>query len=83
MKRIYLGAERVKTEDGITQFNFDLLDDKYSICYIEDEDAFFYTVGAYLLGKSKSITDAKKRLIQFLKKYQPQELNNINEKWIA
>ena len=80
---IYLGNERVKTEDGITQFNFDLLDDKYSICYIEDENAFFYKVGVYLLGKCNSKMKAKKGLIQYLKKYQPQQLNNINEKWIA
>ena len=56
---IYLGNERLKTEDGITQFNFDLLDEKYSVCYIEDENAFFYKVGVYLLGKCNSKTNAK------------------------
>lgn len=80
---IYLGNERVKTEDGITQFNFDLLDDKYSVCYIEDENAFFYKIGVYLLGKCNSKTKAKRGLINYIKKYQPEHLANINEKWIA
>ena len=83
MKRIYLGNEKVSTEDGVTQFNFDLLDDKYSICYLEDENAFFYKVGIYLLGKTNSKTNAKRGLINYIKKYQPQHLANINEKWIS
>ena len=83
MKRIYLGNESVKTEDGITDFKFDLINEKYGVTYIEEDNAFYFHVGKCLLGECNSKTTAKKRLIQFLKKYQPQELNNINEKWIA
>ena len=80
---IYLGKERVKTEDGITDFKFDLINEKYGVTYIEEDNLFYFRVGIYLFGESNSKTNAKKRLIQYLKKYQPQELNNINEKWIA
>ena len=83
MKRIYLGNEIVKTEDGITDFNFELINEKYGVTYIEEDNSFYFRVGKCLLGGCNSKTIAKKRLIQFLKKYQPQELNNINERWIA
>ena len=80
---IFVGKERVKTEDGITDFKFDLINEKYGVTYIENDNSFYFRDGIYLLGKCNSKTNAKKGLIQYLKKYQPQQLNNINEEWIA
>ena len=80
---IYLGKEKVKSEDGITDFKFELINEKYGITYVEDDSSFYFRDGVYLLGKCNSKIKAKKGLIQYLKKYQPQQLANINEKWIA
>ena len=48
---IYLGNERVKTEDGITDFKFDLINEKYGVTYIEEDNLFYFRVGIYLFGK--------------------------------
>ncbi|MGM9834331.1 MAG: hypothetical protein ACI31M_00940 [Bacilli bacterium] len=83
MNRIYLGKERVQTEDGITTIKFELLPRKYSVCYIEEDNLFYYGIDNCLLGGYKSIKEAKCGLINFLKKYHSEHLAKINERYIA
>lgn len=80
---VYLGKERVKTEDGITTIKFELLPRKYSVSYIEDENLFYYGINNMLLGEYKSIKEAKYGLINCIKKYHPEHLAKINDKWVA
>lgn len=83
MTKVDLGKEYVKTEYGLTIYTFEQLDKKFHVSYLEDTNAFMYGEDNWSVGNFKSLTQAKKGLLNFIKKNSPQDLINVNGKYIA
>ena len=83
MVNVNLGKEYVKTEYGLTFYTFEKLDKKFHVSYLEDTNNFMYGMDNWSVGNFTSLTQAKKGLLNFIKKNSPQYLININKKYIA